>query len=104
MYAIVDLGENQVKVEKGMVIPVALLDKEIDSEVVFDKVLLYSDGDDVKVGAPLVGDASVTVKVLAHKKADKVLVYKFKRRKNYKRKNGHRQQYTEVEVTGISCN
>ncbi|NOS67431.1 MAG: 50S ribosomal protein L21 [Candidatus Peribacteraceae bacterium] len=103
MFAIVDISGFQEKVEKGMKLKVPLQDSESGKSITFDKVLLISDGDDVKIGAPVVSGASVEVKVLGHGQGDKIRVQKFKRRKRYRRVAGHRQDYTEVEVTKITA-
>ena len=78
------------------------IDAEQGSEITINRVLLTSDGDNVKIGTPVVEGASVTAKVLEHAKAKKVLVVKRKRRKDYRRKNGHRQQYTKIEIVSIN--
>ncbi len=103
MFAIVDIAGFQEKVEKGLRLKVPLHASDSGKTLTFDKVLLISDGDDVKVGAPLVSGASVEVKVLRHGKADKIRIQKFKRRKRYRRVKGHRQDYTEVEVMKITA-
>ena len=77
------------------------MNQEPESEVIFDQVLLLSDGKETKVGSPVVKGAKVTAKVLSHLKDDKVLVFKKKRRKGYRKLNGHRQQLTRIEVTQI---
>jgi large subunit ribosomal protein L21 len=103
MFAIVDIAGFQEKVEKGMKLHVQLQDAEEGKSLTFGNVLLIADGDNVKVGAPTVSGASVEVKVLSHGKDDKIRIQKFKRRKRYRRVKGHRQNYTEVEVTGITA-
>ena len=102
MFAIVDIAGFQEKVEKGMKLHVQLQDAEPGKSLTFDKVLLVSDGDTVKVGEPVVVGASIEVKVLGHGKDDKIRIQKFKRRKRYRRVAGHRQNYTEVEVMKIT--
>ena len=81
---------------------VPLIDAEQGAEITINKVLLAADGDNVKIGTPVVEGASVTAKVLEHAKANKVLVIKRKRRKYYRRKNGHRQQYTKIDIVSIN--
>lgn len=101
MYAIVETGGKQYKVSKGDVITVEKLDAEAGSEVALDKVLLVNDGTDLKIGTPLVDGAKVTAKVLSHGKAKKILVFKFKAKKNYRRRQGHRQPFTKLMIQEI---
>jgi large subunit ribosomal protein L21 len=101
MYAIIRASGKQFRVEKGMSLQVPLMDVEPGSKVTFDEVLLASDGDTVKAGTPLVKGAKVTAEVVGLVKASKIYVWKFKRRKNYRRKTGHRQKYTEVRITDV---
>lgn len=103
MFAIVDIAGFQEKVEKGLRLKVPLHASDSGKTLTFGNVLLFSDGDTVKIGAPHVAGASVEVKVLKHGKADKIRIQKFKRRKRFRRVKGHRQDYTEVEVTGITA-
>ncbi|MFP4416517.1 MAG: 50S ribosomal protein L21 [Chitinivibrionales bacterium] len=103
MMSVVEQGGFQYTVNEGDTIRVPLLEAEKGSEVSLDKVLLVRDGESVKVGTPVVDGAEVKAKVLDHAKADKVLVIKKIRRKDYKRKNGHRQDYTELQITSISA-
>ena len=102
MYAIVDIAGQQFKVEKDQELFVHRLDNNEGDSVKFDNVLLIDNNGSVKVGAPTVSGASVSAKVLTHLKGDKVIVFKKKRRKGYKKKNGHRQMFTKIEITGIS--
>ncbi len=101
MFAVVDIAGQQLKVEENKKYYVRRLQNEPNTDVVFDKVLLISDGDDTKVGAPTVSGAKVSAKVLDHLKDDKVIVFKKKRRKSYRVKNGHRDFLTQIEVTKI---
>jgi large subunit ribosomal protein L21 len=101
MYAIVEIAGQQMKVEKGRKIYVHRLESAEGETVVFDKVLLVDNDGDVKVGAPVVEGASVTVTVLEHMKGDKVLVFKKKRRKGYQKMNGHRQYLTKVQIEEV---
>ena len=103
MMTIVEQGGFQFKVAQGDKIRVPLMQAEAGAEVAIDRVLLIASGDDVKVGAPVVAGASVTAKVLSHGKGKKILVMKKLRRKDYDRKNGHRQDFTELEITAISA-
>ncbi len=102
MYAIVEIAGKQYKVEENKFLYVDKLDVEIESSVDFDKVLLVDNGS-VTVGAPSVSGAKVSAKVLDQVKSDKVIVFKKKRRKGYKKKNGHRQEYTKVLIEKISA-
>ena len=103
MYAIVEIAGQQFKVEKDQQIFVHRLDSEEGSKVDFDKVLLLDDAGTVNVGAPVITGAKVTAKVLEHLKGDKVIVFKKKRRKGYKVKNGHRQYLTKLEILTIDA-
>ena len=101
MYAIIETGGKQYVVEAGDKIKVEKLDVKEGEKVTFDKVLFVS-GDEPKVGAPFVDGAKVEAKVLAQGKNKKVVVYKYKSKKNERKKNGHRQPYTLVEISGIN--
>jgi large subunit ribosomal protein L21 len=101
MFAVVDILGQQFKVAENTKYYVPRLNQEPESEVTFDQVLLLSDGKETKVGSPVVKGAKVTAKVLSHLKDDKVIVFKKKRRKGYRKLNGHRQQLTRIEVTQI---
>jgi large subunit ribosomal protein L21 len=102
MYAIIETGGKQYKVQEGDVLFVEKLSAEEGDEVVFDKVLAVSDEDDLTVGTPVVEGASVNAKVLGHGKGKKIIVFKFKAKKNYRRKQGHRQPYTRVQIEKIN--
>jgi large subunit ribosomal protein L21 len=102
MYAIIKTGGKQYRVAAGEKLKVEKLAGDIGSELLIDQVLLVGAGDDVKVGTPLVPGASVSAKVLAHGLGDKVKIFKMRRRKHYEKNQGHRQGYTEIEITGIS--
>ena len=101
MYAIIESCGRQYKVQEGDVIFFEKLDTEEGKKVTFDNVVLVSDGKDVKVGAPYVKGAKVEGEVVAHGKGKKILVYKYKAKKNYRRTQGHRQPYTKVEIKSI---
>ena len=101
MYAIVEIAGQQFKVEKDQKVFVHRLQSEEGKKVSFDNVLLIGDGDKVTVGAPAIDGAQVGAKVLKHLKGDKVIVFKKKRRKGYRVKNGHRQSLTEIQIEGI---
>ena len=102
MYAVVEIAGQQYKVNSAEKLYVPRLENEVGSDVKFDKVLLLSDDKSIKVGAPVVAGASVKAKVLAHVKDEKVIVFKKKKRKGYRVKRGHRQQYTHIEITSIA--
>jgi large subunit ribosomal protein L21 len=101
MYAIVEIAGQQFKVSKDQKVFVHRLDSDIDSKVSFDKVYLIDNGGAVTIGAPAIEGASVEAKVLNHLKGDKVIVFKKKRRKGYKKKNGHRQSLTQIIIESI---
>jgi large subunit ribosomal protein L21 len=101
MYAIVEIAGQQFKVVKDQKVFVHRLQTEEGKKVAFDNVLLLSDGDKVTIGAPAIGGAQVSAKVLKHLKGDKVIVFKKKRRKGYRVKNGHRQSLTEIQIESI---
>ena len=101
MYAIVEIAGQQFKVEKDQKVFVNRLATEEGKKVSFDNVLLIGDGNNVTVGAPAIGGAQVGAKVLKHLKGDKVIVFKKKRRKGYRVKNGHRQALTEIQIESI---
>ncbi|OIQ27753.1 MAG: 50S ribosomal protein L21 [Bacteroidetes bacterium MedPE-SWsnd-G2] len=102
MYAIVEIAGQQFKVEKDQKVFVHRLQTEEGKTVSFDNVLLIGDGDNVTVGAPAIDGAQVGAKVLKHLKGDKVIVFKKKRRKGYRVKNGHRQSLTEIQIESIA--
>ena len=101
MYAIVEIAGQQFKVEKDQKLFVHRLESKEGSKVTFDNVLLLANGDKISVGAPAIDGAQVGVKVLKHFKGNKVIVFKKKRRKGYRVKNGHRQALTEIQVENI---
>lgn len=101
MYAIVKTGGKQYKVREGDILRVEKLLGEVGNEISFEDVLLYSDGETVTVGQPKVGDVTVSGHIVAQDKSKKIIVFKYKRRKRYRRKQGHRQQYTAVRIDSI---
>jgi large subunit ribosomal protein L21 len=101
MYAIIRAGGKQFRAEKGKTLRLPLMSAEAGAKVTFDEVLLSSDGKKVTAGAPLVKGAKVVGEVVGAGKEPKIYVFKFKRRKNYRRKTGHRQGYTEVRITDL---
>ena len=102
MYAIVEIAGQQFKVSKDLKVYVNRLTNEEGSKVSFDKVLLLDDNGTITLGAPAIEGASVEAKVLQHLKGDKVIIFKKKRRKGYKKRNGHRQYLTQIVIEGIS--
>ena len=102
MYAIVEIAGHQYKVEKDKYIYTQKLSADAGAEVEFDNVLLVDNSSDVEVGTPNVAGAKVTGEILDHVKGDKVLIFKKKRRKGYKKSQGHRQDYTKVLIKDIS--
>jgi large subunit ribosomal protein L21 len=102
MYAVVQTGGKQYKVSAGDVIQVEKLETIVGESVTLDKVLMTGDGDDTQVGAPFLNDCSVTAEVSEQLKDKKIIVFKKRRRKNYRRKNGHRQLQTRLKITSIN--
>jgi large subunit ribosomal protein L21 len=101
MFAVFQSGGKQHRVTEGDVLKLELIDAEPGQEVVFDQVLMVADGDDVNVGAPYVDGGTVKAEVLRNERDKKIRVIKFKRRKDYMRRQGHRQWFTEVKITAI---
>ncbi len=102
MYAVIQTGGKQYRVSKGDILRVEKIDSEEGATVDLDKVLMVADGDDIKVGTPYVDGGKVTAKVQEHGRGKKVKIIKFRRRKHHLKRQGHRQWYTELEITGIS--
>ena len=102
MFAVIVSGGKQYSVQEGQTLKVEKLAVEAGSSVDFDRVLLVSNGDDVKVGAPVVEGAKVSAEVVSHGRGDKVKIIKFRRRKHHMKRQGHRQWFTEVKITGIN--
>ena len=100
MYAIIATGGKQYRVSEGDVIYIEKIDAEVDSTVSFDVLLMENEGD-VKVGTPVVEGVKVVGKVVGQIRGEKIVVFKYKAKKNYRRKQGHRQPYTKVEITKI---
>ena len=103
MYAIVKCGGKQIKVAKGDTVSVEKIDGDAGAKVTLDNVLMLADGDKITVGTPLVAGASVTASVVEQMRDKKVIVFKKKRRQNYRRKNGHRQQLTVLKIDAINA-
>ena len=101
MYAVIVSGGKQHRVKEGETLKLEKLEVETGGSVEFDRVLLVANGDDVKVGAPVVEGAKVTAEVVSHGRHDKVQIIKFRRRKHHMKRQGHRQWFTEVKITGI---
>ena len=102
MYAVVKTGGKQYRVSGGQKVKVEQLLADVGAEIVLDQVLAVGEGEAVKLGKPLVAGASVKAKVLAHGRGDKVHIFKMRRRKHYRKQQGHRQNYTEIEILGIT--
>jgi large subunit ribosomal protein L21 len=102
MYAVIKTGGKQYRVSEGDKLRVEKLPAELGSPVALDQVMMVVDGDDVKLGSPYIEGVQVTATVQAHGRHKKIKVIKFRRRKNYHKQMGHRQHYTELEITGIS--
>jgi len=103
MYAVIMTGGKQYRVSQGDKLRVEKLDVAEGDSVELDKVLMVVDGDDIKIGAPVLDGGKVTAEVKAHGRGAKVEIIKFKRRKHHMKRQGHRQAYTELEITGISA-
>ncbi len=101
MYAVIKTGGKQYKVSTGGKLKVETLPVEVGGEVEITDVLMVADGDDIKVGSPMVAGASVKATVLSHGRGVKVLIFKMRRRKHYRKTQGHRQNYTEIRIDGI---
>ncbi len=103
MYAVIATGGKQYRVSEGETIQVEKLGVEPGATVTFDAVLMVADGADVKVGQPMLTGATVSAEVVKNGRGEKLIIYKYRRRKGYRRKTGHRQPFTAVKITGISA-
>ena len=103
MFAVVKTGGKQYRVSEGDRLRVETLEAEAGASIELDSVLMVGEGESVKVGSPTVSNASVTAKVIDHGRAKKVKIIKFRRRKHHMKRMGHRQNYTEVEITSINA-
>jgi large subunit ribosomal protein L21 len=103
MYAIVNTGGKQYKIQQGDVLRVEKIPGEVGSPVSFDKVLMFSDGENVNIGRPVLDNVAVKGHIVEQGKDKKVIVFKYKRRKRYRRKLGHRQQYTAIKIDSIEA-
>lgn len=103
MYAVIESGGKQHRVEEGEVLRLEKLEVATGESIDFDKVLMVVDGDEINIGAPVVDGAKVTAEVVSHGRGEKVKIIKFRRRKHSLKRQGHRQWYTEVKITGIKA-
>ena len=103
MYAVILSGGKQHRVVEGEVLKLDKIEEATGASISFDKVLMAGSGADVKIGAPYIANGVVTAEVISHGRADKVTIIKFRRRKHYRKQQGHRQWFTEVKITGISA-
>ena len=102
MYAVIKTGGKQYRVAPGEKIKIEQIPADVGAQIVLDQVLMVSDGEAVKLGTPLVAGAKVSATVLAHGRGAKVKIFKMRRRKHYRKTMGHRQNFTEIEINGIS--
>jgi large subunit ribosomal protein L21 len=102
MYAVIVTGGRQYRVAQGETVRVDKLAGDVGSEIKLDQVLMVGEGEGVTLGAPLVAGALVTAKVVKHGRAEKIRIVKFRRRKHHRKEMGHRQHFTEIEITGIT--
>src|SRR6187401_225625 len=102
MYAVIKTGGKQYRVASGEKLRIEQLAGDVGSEIVLGEVLMLADGDTVTLGTPLLGGASVKAKIVSHGRGDKVRIFKMRRRKHYRKSQGHRQNYTEIEILGIA--
>ena len=102
MYAVVKTGGKQYKVTVGEKLKVEQIPAELDSQIELNEVLMIADGESVTVGAPLIDGAIVTAKVIAHGRGDKIRIFKMRRRKHYQKRQGHRQNFTEIRIDAIA--
>lgn len=103
MYAVFSTGGKQYRAESGQIVRVEKLDADQGATVELDQVLMVADGDDVKVGSPVLDGGKVTAEVVAHGRGDKIRIVKFRRRKHHRKQMGHRQYYTDIKITGIEA-
>jgi large subunit ribosomal protein L21 len=103
MYAVIKTGGKQYRVVAGEKLKVEKLAADVGATVTLDKVLMVTDGDNVTIGSPIIAGATVSATVVSHGRADKVMIFKFRRRKHYRKTQGHRQSYTEIQIGAISA-
>ena len=103
MYAVIKTGGKQYRVASGETLKIETIPGEVGSPVVLDKVLMVADGDKLSVGKPLLDGASVKATIVSHGRGDKVRIFKMRRRKHYQKHQGHRQNFTEIRIDGISA-
>ncbi|MBW1695296.1 MAG: 50S ribosomal protein L21 [Deltaproteobacteria bacterium] len=103
MYAIISSGGKQYRVEQGELLRIEKVPGKVGDTIAFDKVLLFSDGNNIRVGTPVLDDVSVEGHIVEQGKSKKIIVFKYKRRKRYRRKHGHRQQYTAIMIDSIKA-
>jgi len=103
MYAVISSGGKQYKVQEGEILRIEKLSGDVGAPISFDNVLMFSDGENVNVGTPVLSDVSVQGHIVEQGKAKKILVFKYKRRKRYRRKQGHRQQFTAIKIDSINA-
>ncbi len=103
MYAVIKTGGKQYRVAAGEKIKVEQIPAEVGAEITLDQVLMVGEGESVKIGTPLISGATVTAKVIAQGRHKKVTIFKMRRRKHYQKDQGHRQNFTELEISGIAA-
>jgi large subunit ribosomal protein L21 len=103
MYAVIETGGKQYRITEGQTLRVEKLPEEVGASIDLSKVLMVANGEDIKVGAPYLDGSAVTATVKSHGRAKKVHIIKFRRRKHHRKQMGHRQYYTELEITGIKA-
>lgn len=103
MYAVITTGGKQYRVTSGEKLKIEQITADVGSEIVLDQVLMVADGEKVTLGTPLLNGASVKAKIVSHGRGDKVHIFKMRRRKHYRKSQGHRQNYTEIEILGIAA-
>lgn len=103
MYAVIKTGGKQYRVAPGEKLKVESLAAEVGAEVVLDQVLMFADGDNVSFGSPMLAGATVRATVVSHGRGEKIHIFKMRRRKHYKKSQGHRQNYTELQINGITA-
>ena len=102
MYAVIKTGGKQYRVAAGEKIKVEQIPADVGAEITLDQVLMVGEGESVKIGTPIIAGATVTAKVIAHGRGPKVKIFKMRRRKHYQKHQGHRQNYTEIQISGIA--